>query len=222
MKKIIHCCWFGGNKKTKLIKNCMATWSKHMPDYEIIEWNEQNFDINANTYVKEAYENKKWAFVSDYVRLWALYQYGGIYLDTDVELFKPLNEFSEHGFFTGFEKYQGRISPVTAVMGSKPQHPWLKNMLFDYDKITFINEDKTFNTTTNTVRITEDLIKVYGVDKNRDVYQKLDDDIHIYPSSYFCSDDKKSYALHHFDGSWQSNEIKIKKKILKFLKYFQR
>ena len=95
MEKKIHYCWFGGKKLPRTVKECIRTWKKILPDYEIIEWNEQNFDINICPFVKQAYENKKWAFVSDYARLYALYENGGIYLDTDVELIKPLDKLIE-------------------------------------------------------------------------------------------------------------------------------
>ena len=91
--KIIHYCWFGKGPKPELAIKCIESWKKYCPDYEIKEWNEDNFDLNYNAYVKEAYENKKWAFVTDVVRLYALVNYGGIYMDTDVEVIKPLDEF---------------------------------------------------------------------------------------------------------------------------------
>ena len=101
--KVIHYCWFGRGKLPKLAKKCIKSWKKYLPDYKIIEWNEDNFDINSNQYVREAYEAKKYAFVSDYVRLYALYNYGGIYMDTDVEVIKSLDEFLIHEAFSGFE-----------------------------------------------------------------------------------------------------------------------
>ncbi|MFP3393795.1 glycosyltransferase, partial [Brevibacillus sp. SIMBA_076] len=88
---------------SEFIEKCIESWEKHLPDYEFVEWNEENFDINCNQFVKEAYEEKKWAFVSDYVRLWALYHYGGIYLDTDVEVLKGFDAFLGHDSFSGFE-----------------------------------------------------------------------------------------------------------------------
>ena len=103
--KVIHYCWFGKKPLPPLAVNCIDSWKKFCPDYEIIEWNEKNFDINSNTYVREAYENKKWAFVSDYVQLYALYNYGGIYMDTDVQVLKPLDAFLNDQAFSGFEAY---------------------------------------------------------------------------------------------------------------------
>lgn len=215
MSKIIHCCWFGGNKKTDLIKSCQKSWEKHMANYEIMEWNESNFDITQNKYVKEAYENKKWAFVSDYVRLYALYNYGGIYLDTDVELFKSLDEFNSGGFFSGFELYEGRISPITAVMGANKGNKFISRLLDDYAIRSFITSSGDFDLTTNTRVITKILIEEHGIDPLTDAYQESGNNIRIYPSSYFCNNLDSSYALHHFDGSWLPRKQKIKKKITK-------
>ena len=107
----------------------MQSWEEFLPEYEIIEWNEENFDVTSNKYVQEAYEAKKWAFVSDYVRLWAIKEFGGIYLDTDVQVFRNFDRFLQHGFFTGHEKYGNTLSPITAVMGAKSDHPLIVKLL---------------------------------------------------------------------------------------------
>jgi mannosyltransferase OCH1-like enzyme len=101
--KVIHYVWFGRGKKSPLIKHCIKRWRKVMPDYEIIEWNEDNFDVNMNTYCRQAYEKGKYAFAADYARLWILYNHGGIYMDTDVAAFKSLEPFLSHTCFLGFE-----------------------------------------------------------------------------------------------------------------------
>jgi mannosyltransferase OCH1-like enzyme len=101
--KVIHYCWFGGKPLPELAKKCIASWKKKCPDYEIKEWNETNFDLSSNRYLQEAIKMKKWAFASDYIRLAVLYNEGGIYLDTDVEILKPLDKFLRHDFFTNFE-----------------------------------------------------------------------------------------------------------------------
>ena len=111
--KIIHFVWFGKGVIPEKDQKCIASWVLNCPDYEIMMWNEDTFDINSNQYVKEAYENKKYAFVSDYVRLYALYNYGGIYLDTDVEIFKPFDEFLKYDFFTSFENMCMLVLAVT-------------------------------------------------------------------------------------------------------------
>lgn len=211
--KKIHYCWFGKNPKSKLIKKCIASWRKHLPEYEVIEWNEDNFDIKSNRYVKEAYEAKKWAFVSDYVRLWALKEFGGIYMDTDVEVFKKFDMFLHHGFFTGYERYGESISPITAVMGSKQNHPLVAKLFDEYKDIAFLMPDGSFNITTNTSRITSFLVNNYGVHATNDTYQVLADDIHIYPSTYFCMEHKDSYSIHHFDASWKPLKKRLKARI---------
>lgn len=114
--KIVHYVWLGHGEKSDKIKTCIESWHKYLPDYEIIEWNEDNFDINYNDFTKQSYELKQYAFTSDVVRLWALYNYGGIYLDTDVLVYKPLDEFLSEPAFTGFEDTN---YPVTATMRSR-------------------------------------------------------------------------------------------------------
>lgn len=122
--KIIHYCWFGGNNKPKSVRTCIDSWKLHCPDYEIIEWNESNFDINSNLYTKQAYDSKKWAFVTDFVRLKVLYDNGGIYMDTDIEVLKPLDIFLYHEAFSGFE-WVDRIP--TGIIGAKKHNEWIKN-----------------------------------------------------------------------------------------------
>ena len=120
--KIIHYCWFGSNKKPRKVRKCIAIWKKLLPDYEFIEWNEDNFDINMIEYAKEAYNEKKYAFVSDVARLYALLQFGGIYMDTDVELLKPLDSFLNHRAFCGFES-ENFLS--TAMIGADKGSEWI-------------------------------------------------------------------------------------------------
>ncbi len=196
--KIIHYCWFGGNAKNELITKCLLSWRLHMPDYQIIEWNESNFDVNKNEFVKEAFIRKKWAFVSDYVRAYALYHMGGIYLDTDVEIRIKLDEFLHHGAFSGFET-QGFC--FTAVWGAQKGHHWPKRVLDDYI-------GKEFSLETNTESITNLLVNEYGFDNTTDSLQNYKQDIFIYPSNYFCVD-LINYATHHFEGSWVDPEHKI-------------
>jgi mannosyltransferase OCH1-like enzyme len=149
-----------------LAVNCINSWKKYLPDYELVLWNEDNFDINSNQYVKEAYESKKYAFVTDYVRLYALYHHGGIYMDTDVEVLKSLDEFLEHTAFTGCENDQ---MCVTGTMASEKGHKWIEDLLNDYDDKKFILAEGSFDKTPNTQIITElkDNIKhSYSVKRN--------------------------------------------------------
>lgn len=216
IEKKIHYCWFGGKKKPKLVKKCINSWKKYCPNCEIIEWNETNFDLNYNIYVKEAYENKKWAFVSDVVRLYALYNYGGIYMDTDVEVIKPLDEFFDNNGFTGFES---KNNMITGIMGCKKNNKLFKELLDYYDNRHFIKEDGTFDLSTNTVIITNILLKK-GYKRNNK-YQKKNN-LTLYPTDYFCPIDfetkkmnktKNTATIHWFNGSWIPKKQKMKMKI---------
>ncbi len=217
--KIIHFIWMGKGKKNNLIKKCIRSWHKFLPDYKIIEWNEKNFDINSNNYVKQAYENKKWAFVSDYIRLYAIYNFGGIYLDTDVEILKPIDIFLKHSAFSGFES---KDSIPTGIMGGIKGHIWYKELLDYYDNKQFVDKNGNLDITTNVKTITDITYNNYKLVKNNQ-YQILEEDIHIYPSEYFCpinpmNGDKNitpnTYAIHHFNGSWCPKKERFKKRIL--------
>lgn len=221
--KTIHYCWFGGKEMPAQLKKYIKSWKKYCPDYEIKLWNEENFDINSNQYVKEAYENKKYAFVTDYVRLFALYNYGGIYMDTDVELVKPLDELLAHKAFSGFE---GIGYVTTGILASEKENPLFKVLLNYYADKHFINKDGTFDMTTNVQTITGILSKM-GLNKNNK-YQELEN-ITLYPSDYFCPIDWKTkeknitsntYAIHWFAGSWVPKKTfiqKTKERIKKYL-----
>lgn len=206
--KIIHYCWFGRNKKSELIEKCMESWSRILPDYEIIEWNEDNFDVNICRYTKEAYERKKWAFVSDYARLYALYNYGGLYFDTDVEVLKPLDAFLHHDFFSGFESKDSPITP--AVIGAAKGNDLIKQLLDNYADRTFVKANGELDMTPNTQTITRFLLDV-GIIKNGKKQLLDDGKVAIYPQIMFSPNNfsliwgepsPKSYTIHHFDGSW--------------------
>ena len=167
--KVIHYCWFGGNPLPEDAKKCLASWKKHCPEYEIIEWNESNFDVNSNCYIKEAYEAKKYAFVTDYVRLFVMYEYGGIYMDTDVELVKNLDDFLKNRAFSGFESSN---SIPTGIMASVKHFKLFGDLLEYYENRHFLNDDGSYDTTTNTVTITK-MCKKYGLVLNNK-YQVID------------------------------------------------
>lgn len=215
--KIIHYCWFGKGKLPELAVKCIESWKKYLPDYEIKEWNESNFDINSNKYVKEAYENRKFAFVTDYVRLYALYNQGGIYMDTDVEVLKPLDEFLVYEAFSGFESNN---TIPTGIMASAKGNKWIKLLLNDYNDLSFINEDGTLNLTTNVVLITNTTKENYDI-KLDNTFQDLKDVV-FYPNDFFCPKDwntgkifltDNTHTIHHFSGSWHTE--KEKKQIAK-------
>ena len=138
--KIIHYCWFGGNPLSELAQKCISSWKKYFPEYEIKEWNESNFNLQCCDYVKEAYEAKKWAFVSDYARFWILYHEGGLYFDTDVEVIKPIDDIINNGAFMGCERtgnYGLGVNPGLGI-GADPGISLYKEILDDYEKSHFI------------------------------------------------------------------------------------
>lgn len=206
--KIIHYCWFGKGEMPDMAKRCIDSWHFYMPEYEYKLWNEDNFDVNSVPYVKEAYETKKYAFVTDYVRLFALFKEGGIYMDTDVEILKPLDALLS---LTGFTGYEGSktLPPVTGIMASEAGGEWVKEQLDAYSGIHFINQDGTMDTTTNTKRISR-IMRENGFVQNGEyqVYKGM----HIFPVDYFCPRQstgeyflsENTYCDHHFMGSWDN------------------
>ena len=162
--KIIHYCWFGGNPLPEDAKRCIASWKHYMPDYEIKEWNESNFDIRCNTYCEQAHGAKKYAFVSDYARLWILYQEGGIYFDTDVEVIKSLDNIIAKGAFMGCETSPTKDNQIITVnpglgLGVEPKNPIYKELLDLYNKRSFILNDGSMDLKTIVTTTTEVLFK---------------------------------------------------------------
>ncbi|MEK3881798.1 glycosyltransferase [Paenibacillus sp. PL2-23] len=215
--RIIHYCWFGRGEKPKLMVNCIKSWSRHLPDYELMEWNEDNFDISCSRYVSEAYAARKFAFVSDYVRLHALYHHGGIYMDTDVEVLRSLNPLLQHEAFTGFEDEQFLQS---GTMGAMPQHPWIAMLLKDYEGRAFKRLDGTYDTTTNTAVISR-LCESEGLVLNGQ-QQMLSSGVMFYPRQYFSPYDyinggnyitSESYTIHHFAQSWLPLHVRMKSNV---------
>ena len=184
--KIIHYCWFGRNALPPLAQKCITSWRKYFPDYEIKEWNEENFDITIIDYVKEAYSAKQYAFVSDYARFWILYKYGGVYFDTDVEVIKSMDDILLQGSFMGCEKNGGKEMIAVAPglgMAAIPKLEIYKEILALYESLHFINPNGSYNQTTIVDHITPVLIK-NGL-KNISSIQVVDG-IFIYPKEYFC------------------------------------
>lgn len=198
--KKIHYIWFGKGEKNERFIQCIESWKKYLPDYEIIEWNEENFDINYNVFTKSAYENKKWAFVSDVARLWVLYNEGGIYFDTDVEVYKPLDEFLNNEGFIGFEDIN-YLS--TGTIGSKKGNPIIKLILDYYNCIDFKLYDdwKKYITNSETSPcIYSNIFEILGLDRKKNQQQTLKH-FSIYPNSYFHTKDE-GYCYHSWSGSW--------------------
>lgn len=206
--KIIHYVWVGDSEKNELTLRCIESWKKYLPDYEIREWNNSSMSMIDNVYACQAFENKRWAFVSDYLRLHALQEFGGFYFDTDLEITASLEPFRKDTLVFGFELYKGEVSPVTALIGAKPNNRVIKEILSLYDDLSFINEDGTFNLNTNTRLITDFIKNKYDVSPPFDPSNKLvlGDELTIYPSFFFCTPEaeQENYAVHHFNGSWLS------------------
>ncbi len=212
--KIIHYCWFGGNEKPKLFKKCNKSWKKYCPDYEIIEWNESNFDLSScPLYVRQAYEAKKWAFVSDYVRLKVVYDNGGIYLDTDVELKKNIDFLLDHKAFFGFER--GKYIATGLGFGAEKGIEILLEIMQDYEGTPFIKNDGSYDLTTCPARNTK-IFLTHGLEQNNSM-QILNGDVLILPTVYLCPIDyysgklthsKNTVAIHWFTSSWRNSKYK--------------
>lgn len=198
--KIIHYVWLGGGEKSEKIKKCIESWKKFMPDWEIWEWNETNFDVNYNEFTKQSYALKQYAFTSDVIRLWALYHFGGIYMDTDVMVYKPLDPFLNDEAFTGFEDVN---YPVTATMGCEKGNPVIKMMLDYYDCIPFKTypnwKDYITNQETSTC-IYSNILGLLGIDRKNNAIQEIPH-FKVYPQSYFFTKDE-GFTWHSFTGSW--------------------
>ena len=206
--KKIHYCWFGGNPLPPLAVKCIESWKKYCPDYEIKEWNESNFDLNCNEYVREAYEAKKWAFITDVVRLYAMVTEGGIYMDTDVEVLRPLDDLLVFEAVSGFET-KTRIP--TGLMACREGQPLFEELLHEYDGLHFKRPDGSLDVTTNVTRITNACLK-YGFVPNNT--KQTVNGFTLLPQDYLCPksyEDGKIYltensmTIHHFAGSWVSD-----------------
>lgn len=217
--KIIHYCWFGKKEKPEIIKRCISSWQKYLPDYEIIEWNEDNFDIDKYCFTKEAYGIENYAFVSDYVRVYALYNYGGVYLDTDTEILGSLDEFLSQPSFWGFEE---KNYIATSIIGAECHNELIKDFLDYYDNLSLYDENGYIQKFTNVLVVTE-LLKNRGIALNG-VLQTVEGVATIYPQEYFSPYDyincymKKtdnSVAVHHFHKSWLPLTDRIKSNIKK-------
>lgn len=215
--KTIHYCWFGGNSFPPKIKKCIKSWRKYCPDYQIVEWNDTNVDIDhMPPYVQQAYKAKKWAYVSDYVRLWVIYNNGGIYLDTDVELIKSLSPLLSHKAFFGFESNDYKTVATGLGFGAEKGVGLLKELMETYQDLSFPT-DKNVKPTPNTW-INWPVFEKHGVVRN-DTMQEICDGIAIYPGEYFdpmhgyfdgeiCVTEK-TFSIHHYTMTWLDNRENI-------------
>lgn len=228
--KIIHYCWFGRNPLPELALKCIESWKKYLPDYEIREWNEDNFDVNIIPYTAEAYQCKKYAFVSDYARFWILNKYGGLYFDTDVEVIKPMDDIISKGAFMGCEKMTDiqvimnkcRYPAPGLGMGCEAGHPFLNEIIDIYKNIHFLGKDGQMNQKT-IVAYTKEILLAKGLSDSKKMQHVYG--FSIYPDDYFCPMDlegvlkvtENTRSIHHYMASWNSDS-KIKKTLNKIKK----
>ncbi|MCX2583707.1 glycosyltransferase family 32 protein [Pedobacter sp. MR22-3] len=206
--KIIHYCWFGKGEMPDLVLQCIASWNRYLPEYEIMVWNEENFDVSLYQYSKEAYHERKFAFVSDVCRLYALKTVGGIYLDTDVEFLRPLDDAMLRDVaFTGFE---GNFLLSSAIMGSMKEGQWVNELLSYYHNRSFYLANGALDLNPNTESITAFMKEKKSL-KTDNTLQILSNYCTIYPSDYFSPKSWKTlkinitgntYSIHHFAASW--------------------
>lgn len=212
--KIIHYCWFGGSPLPDDAKKCIASWKKYFPGYEIKEWNESNFDLESCDYVREAYQAKKWAFVSDYARFWILFNYGGIYFDTDVEVIRPMEDLVYNGSFMGEEaglpdNNKSKCNPGLGLAAT-PGLGLYKEILDYYEQQHFINPDGSIDQETVVTR-TSSILRKHGFKGNGSI--ECIDGVYIYPPEYFCPMNyttgkmtitENTRSIHHFSATWHS------------------
>lgn len=222
--KIIHYCWFGRGPIPEHDRACIESWREQCPDYDIIEWNEQNYDVTKIPYMNEAYQSKRWGFVPDYARMDIIYQYGGIYLDTDVEIIRSLDDLLELEGFAGIEKGTHNIA-LGLGFGAEKGHPLLKELCDVYLSKHFVDSAGNLDLTPNPRIMTEYINQAYpGVLRNKKT--EIRDGFVVFPTEYFCPQDyetgkteitDKTYSIHHYHASWQTQEEK--KTIAEYKKY---
>lgn len=219
--KTIHYCWFGEKMLPQLALDCIASWHKHMPEWEFKLWNEENFDVNSTPYTKEAYDAGKMAFVSDYVRLWALEKEGGLYMDVDFEVYKPFDDLLEYHAFAGIEGSK-RQPVMVGVCASEPHGLWVTEMLEAYSDRHFLKADGTPDLTTNVQFITALMVaNGFRQDGTEQDYK----DLHVFPVDHFSPRHttgeyirtENTYCEHKGLGSWSENKKGWKGAVLKLV-----
>lgn len=232
--KIIHYCWFGRNPLPKMALKCIASWRKFFPDYEIKEWNEDNFDVNMIQYTKDAYEAKKYAFVSDYARFWILYHYGGIYFDTDVEVIRPMDDIIEKGAFMGLETFfHNGVGSIAVAPGlgiaSEKSNPVYSFFLDEYERLPFYEGDNVINRYSMIPMVSHFFIDkgLRGLNDRIETIAGID----IYPTDFFNPYNSKTgeliitentRSIHWYSASWLSWKdrllLRLKRLVRSFLK----
>lgn len=209
--KKIHYCWFGNAVMPEHFRDNIRSWEKYCPDYEIIEWNERNYDVSKNTYMRQAYEKKAWGFVPDYARLDIVNTCGGIYFDTDVRALRPFDPLLSYEFFCGFE-HNGSVN-FGQAFGAKKQHPLLMEMLQEYEKLSFIQKDGSLNLTPSPVYQTASLER-HGLKKNGQV-QQMKDFLVLSPEYFspvnefgYGAPSAATFSIHQYAATWYSEEQK--------------
>ena len=230
--KIIHYCWFGGKPLPKSAEKCIASWRKFLPDYEIKEWNEQNFDVNIIPYTAEAYQARKFAYVSDYARFWVLYRYGGLYFDVDVEVIKPMDDIIARGPFMGCESssVEGAAPSELGVapglgLGVNPGLGLVKELLGIYEQMGFEseNQNRAAGIYKTVVSYTTDLLVSHGLKNTPEI--QLVDGIYIYPKEYFNPLEhinqlhitENTRSIHWYDGTWQPKRYRTFRRVVRLL-----
>lgn len=223
MNKTIHYFWFGNNPKSELIEKCIASWKKYFPDFEIKEWNESNFDVRQNKYISQAYDAKKFAFVSDFARFKILYEQGGLYFDTDVEVIKPFYDLLSHEAFAAFETEEF-VAPGLVLWVKNPGNSMLSEILETYSNLEFINADGSQNTVTICKYFT-DMLRNHGLQKNNGTVQ-LCGSFSVFPRDYFCPFDDltgvmnktgNTCAIHWYAKSWMNKKDILRNKFTRII-----
>ena len=223
--KKIHYCWFGGNELPESARKCIDSWKKYFPEYEIVQWNEDNYNVRKNEYIRGAYESQKYAFVSDYVRFDVLYRYGGLYFDTDVEVICSFDDILKNGSYMGCEIDGNKGSDISILvnpglgMAAPSRLELYKDILDYYDKQNFYDSNGNINTTTVVTRTTQILLEK-GL-KNIPEIQQVGQ-ITIYPKEYFnprnnntgtLQKTNNTHSIHWYAQSWVSTKERLRSKI---------
>ncbi len=218
--KIIHYCWFGGKPLPTDVKKCIETWKKYCPDYEIKRWDEANFDVKCHPFIKAAYEAKAWAFVSDYARLKVVFDNGGIYLDTDVELLKKPDFLLENKCYIGIQQPE-TLCNTGLGFGAEKHNSVVQSMMECYDKIQFSSQEKN---SFSCPWLNDKVIRSYGKVSKEDVTYL--DEVTVYPSRFFdplstgntknllCDE---TVSIHHYAATWTSKSSRLKRKLIRLL-----